>query len=93
MKRTNDEIIKKGEEILKAIEFGYDKSIAIEVRSIDLEKETFQGFDKPTWQVSVKFGADMYGNNRYAFLFIDDETGKPIYLQHSTGKIDFDWVK
>ena len=37
--------------------------------------------------VWVPFGKEDFGRNRYAFLFVDDDSGKPIYLHHSQSKI------
>lgn len=90
MKYSSDEILVKAEEALKDEEFEYDGTKKLKVSLVDSEAQPYLGFDEPTWRVVIEYGGELYGQNRRAFLYIDDESGKPIYLQHSTGIIEFD---
>lgn len=90
MKYSNDEILDKAMKILEKEQFEYDEAKDLKVSIVDTSLQSYLDFEKPTWRVVIEFGGEIYGQNRSAFLYIDDETGKPIYLQHSTGKIDFD---
>lgn len=87
MKKNSEQIKKIGEKILNEIQFGYDKTLDFQVMEIDLAKQSYHTFEKATWSFIFEFGKEDYGVNRKAFLYIDDETGTPLYLQHSTGII------
>lgn len=90
MKYSSDEILVKAKKALENEGFEYDEMKKLKVSLVDNEAQPYLDFDKPTWRVVIEFGGELYGQNRSAFLYIDDESGKPIYLQHSTGIIEFD---
>ena len=75
------------------IEFDYDKEIGILYigfdKSKDIRRGIFSGKSIPTWLVSFEFGKP-YFTPESVFLTISDETGDPLYFQHSTAVIELE---
>ncbi|GEJ45154.1 hypothetical protein [Chryseobacterium sp. ON_d1] len=81
MKHTKEQIEEIAKEVLDKTNFIYDTKEKMIVR----ENEDFylDGEKINSWNVSVFFGEEDWGKNQLAGLIINDDTGHPIYLQHS----------
>lgn len=78
---------------MKEIDFEYDLEVGLYKIFFDKKDEPLRGPNKgriiPTWIASFEFGKP-YFENRTVFLTIEDETGEPIYFQHSTAVVEID---
>lgn len=85
MKHTEKEILNIAKDVLKKLEFSYDKSVDLNLTVVDKKDHRFS---KPTWVVGLemKFPKQLTPK-RSAFLFIDDETGIPLLIFHGQAKI------
>lgn len=87
MKHTSEQIKIMAVEIFEKINFRYDKRTPIYIRELNKDEDFNKYIVGTAWQVGVDYGEEDFGKSRDAFLYIDDETGNPIYLHHSTGVI------
>lgn len=87
MKHTSEQIKIIAIEIFEKINFRYDKRAPIYLRELNKDEDFNKYIVDNAWQVGVDYGAEDFGKSRDAFLYIDDETGNPLYLHHSTGII------
>ena len=79
--------------IMKDIEFDFDKEVGIHKIRFDKKYEPIRGPNKdqiiPAWVVSFEFGKP-YFDTETVFLTIADNSGEPLYFQHSTALIEID---
>jgi|MDTD01.1.fsa_nt_gb hypothetical protein len=86
MKHKKDEIIEIAKLILKQIDFKYDLNEELSTKEVDPDTNN-RSFEKDTWMVWIPYGKPLFPKNRTAILFIDDETGNPLFMHHSQAKI------
>lgn len=81
MKHTKEQIAIIAKNILKKTKFTFDEKESFLINKIDnyiFNKEEFNA-----WKISLFFGEEDWGRNQIASLIINDENGRPIFLQHS----------
>lgn len=79
MLQKKEDIEKIAREILEKIDFDYEKDQDFTAKIVD---ENDGRFKKNTWMVHFLWGVEEFGKGRSAFLFIDNETGNPVYMQY-----------
>ncbi|KAB2913639.1 MAG: hypothetical protein F9K23_16580 [Bacteroidetes bacterium] len=83
MKHTEKEILDIAKDVLRKLEFPYDKSVELKAIAVDKKDNRFS---KPTWVVAYQI-AIQFTPRRLAFLYIDDETGAPLLIFHSHANV------
>lgn len=75
------------------INFSFDEEVGINKIRFEKERELSRGPNKGTnieaWVVSFEFGKP-YFDPEAVFLTIADETGEPLYFQHSTAVVEIE---
>lgn len=93
MKHTEQQIKEIALKVMNDIEFDYDKEIGINYvgfdKSKDIRRGIFSGKSIPVWLVSFEFGKPYFAPEAL-FLTISDETGEPLYFQHSTAVVEIE---
>ncbi len=87
MKHSVKEIEEIAKGILAKIDFSYDKTIDMGIEELDLNL-LYHGMTKPTWVVDFVFETGVSSKTRPGFMYIDDESGKPIIIKHQDAKIE-----
>ena len=93
MKYSKIEIEKKALKLLNDIEWVYDIEEGLNAHfkeKREISKGENKGETKPCWVISLGTGKFLFGENRPAFITILDETGEPLYIQHSQAIIEIE---
>ena len=90
MKHTKEQITANVLKALKDVRFPYDVEKGIYSLYFIEDEKPLRGPKRgqpiPAWHASVEF--EMFSDREPLFITIPDETGEPIYLQHSTAVIE-----
>lgn len=87
MKHSKKEIEEIAKRTLEEIDFDYIKTVDLSVDELDLEL-SYHGMTKPTWVVDFMFEVGVSSKTRPGFIYVDDESGKPLIVRHRDAKIE-----